>query len=350
MAKDISGNVVNKISFEIDRRSWANLDKFQKRIADVKKQLSGLSGNIKVNAVVSSINKVTRATTAGIQKIERAKKQSGGIGLEFGKAKGSDRNYASWWTDALKSRSDAEKRYYAEALRMNKDFDNKRTQQAMNQRRVDNARNMMSSRLSTAGASDKVKTTAFNRFDTFSQQMLAGKMTATEFSRAVNQSTSSLLRQSSASKNAQMSMRGLRSELIQATAAYSAFAVGANIFKTGKEFDSLAAGMTLFAGGDEGVKETMSFLRNESERLGINFEQAAQNYTKFAIVARNKMTQGQTRELFTGFSEYATVLQVDQHRFGRGINALQQMMSKTTVTSEELKQQLAENIPGFSIC
>lgn len=310
MAKDISGNVVNKISFEIDRRSWANLDKFQKRIADVKKQLSGLSGNIKVNAVVS--------------KFDRVQKAVGANGLR-----------------------NQQKDYNAHIALYQKHKNKMSEINAMNQRRVDNARNMMSSRLSTAGASDKVKTTAFNRFDTFSQQMLTGKMTATEFSRAVNQSTSSLLRQSSASKNAQMSMRGLRSELIQATAAYSAFAVGANVFGTGKELQSLEAGMLIFAKDGAGVKREMDWLISKSQELGTNFMVAAQEYTKFSIVAKNKMSDPEAKRLFVAYSELATVQQMDPTRFHRGMNALVQMLSKGSLMSEEVKGQWNQGLTSL---
>ena len=44
----VSGKLVNKISFEIDKKSWDNLNKFSKKITDLKNQMKGLSSGIKV--------------------------------------------------------------------------------------------------------------------------------------------------------------------------------------------------------------------------------------------------------------------------------------------------------------
>jgi phage tail tape-measure protein len=127
---------------------------------------------------------------------------------------------------------------------------------------------------------------------------------------------------------------------VQATAAYTAFSAGASVFKTGKEFDSLDASMRLFAKDDAGVAKTMAYIRSESERLGTNLQQATEGFTKFSIVARNKMTESQRMEFFSGFSEYATVMQIDQHRFQRSMMAIQQMLSKSKISSEELNSRL----------
>lgn len=357
MAKDISGSVVNKISFDIDKKSWANLDKFQKRISDVKKQLSGLSGNIRVSAVVSQFDKVqkavgakTKANTqkehnqqviaqqkhvAKLNKINKAnssKAFGSFVQQQFGGSSGNKASNTAF-ADMLKRENREIAQAHAEALRMNKKYDTARNDAMNRQRRVTNAENMMAFRLNRGGASSSAKAIGMSELSRYSEQYMKGAMTATEFSRAVNQSTSSLIAQSQAAVKSRVSTNSLRRELIQATAAYSAFSVGANIFQTGKDFDSMKASMQLFAGNESGVMETMSFLRSESERLGINFKEAAQNFTKFAIVSRNKMSKTQTRELFSGFSEYATVLQVDQNRFSRGMMAIQQMMSKGKISS-----------------
>jgi phage tail tape-measure protein len=164
-------------------------------------------------------------------------------------------------------------------------------------------------------------------------------MSIKEYNQAVTAATQAQVRQAIAVRNNAMSMRSFRQELVQATAAYTAFSAGANIFNTVKEFDSLGASMRLFAKDDAGVADTMAYLNSESERLGINFAQAAEGFTKFSIVSRNKMTESQRKEFFSGFSEYATVMQIDQYRFQRSLMAVQQMMSKGKISSEELRLQ-----------
>ena len=69
MANNISGKVVNEIEFKINKKSWDNLTRFQQKITNVKRQLSGLNKSIKVQAVVNSINKVTSATGRASQKM-----------------------------------------------------------------------------------------------------------------------------------------------------------------------------------------------------------------------------------------------------------------------------------------
>lgn len=367
MANNISGKVVNEIEFKINKKSWDNLTRFQQKITNVKRQLSGLKGSIKVQAIVSQVNQVTRAVSQGTKKIERA--QKGGVGLEFGKAKGSDRTYSSWWVDALKKKEadiKAEQKAANKSTKIVKDkYDshtklfekhvkdrNKIEQQI--EYRTQGTQMAFARRMTGATPTQNAqlltgRSAAFASIATANAALRDGTITLKQYNQQVNHAVQSNMRLARVNSNAAFSFKDMRSELVQLTAAYTAFAAGVNIFQTGKEFDSLQAGMRLFAKDDAGVKETMSFLRSESERLGTNFEQAAQSFTKFAIVARNKMSKEQTRELFTGLSEYATVMQIDQYRFQRSMMAIQQMMSKGKISSEELRLQLAENLPGFSI-
>lgn len=374
MAQDISGNVTNKISFQIDSKSWANLAKFQKRIAHVKKQLSGLSGNIKVNAVVNGINKVTAATTRGIQKVERAKKAAkGGIGLEFGKAKGSDTTYSNWWKDALNQQSLQQKAMLTDAYAMNKSFDRKiKNQQkgmlneaySMNrqydkinaaklgmQGKANSARERVSLAESSLdfkmrGASSNTRAEAFRQFKDISSQYTAGSISARQFTQSVNQSATSLLRAERAATRNRASLGDLRSGLIQATAAYSAFAAASKIARTGMDFEGIQASMKVFAGSDANVGKEIAYITAQADRLGISFQDAANNYTKFSIVTKDTLSQGTRRSVFEGIGEYATVLQADAQQVNRAYNAINQMFSKETIMSEELKGQLAEALFG----
>lgn len=307
MTQNISGNVTNKVRFIIDKKSWDNLALFQKKITNLKRQLGGLNSSIKVNAVVNSVSKVNRAVTRN--SISEKKREY-------------DAHIMMYRKHQSKMQQSQNK------IRSNIDLVSASAQNRLNP-------NLQGNVLSSA------------RYSHFKNEMArlnaeyAKHGNIRRYRTEVNHLTSGLLRQERAAKANAISMRSLRGDLIQATAAYTAFSVAANIFTTGKEFDSLQAGMLLFAGNQEGVRDTMTFLRGESERLGINLQQAAEQFTKFSIVSRNKMTQGQREEFFTGLSEYATVMQVDQHRFQRSMMAIQQMMSKGKISSEELRLQLA---------
>ena len=71
MANNVSGKVVNEMQFKINKKSWDNLTQFQNKITNIKRQLSGLKGSIRVGAVVSEVNKVTNAVARGTGKIKK---------------------------------------------------------------------------------------------------------------------------------------------------------------------------------------------------------------------------------------------------------------------------------------
>jgi hypothetical protein len=349
MANDISGNVTGKIAFRIDKKSWDNLALFQKKMTSVKRQMSGLKGSIKVNAVVNSINKVTKATEAGYKKINKAKGKLGSSRGDVSHLFPDERNRSNASTTRF---ADMLRREEAQAIKARtnvhaaeiRDFNNLQRrksdiQSRWDRRRFERAKREQHIQYRASGMEHAFRqrlgagTSGFQSAMTQGQsgiaaataQYRAGKMTMKQYNQAVTQTTQSLIRQGVVNKQNATTFRSLRTDLLQATAAYTAFSVGANIFNTGKHFDSLKASMQLFAGDEAGVADTMVYLRRESERLGINLEQAAEQFTKFSIVARNKMNQTEREDFFSGFSEYATVLQVDQHRFGRSMMAIQQI-------------------------
>lgn len=364
MTNTVTGSVINKVKFEIDSKSWQNLNKFQKRIADVKKQLAGLSGNIKVNAVVGQIEKVSRATgkAAKAQKDYNAhvvryqkemhKAHGQGISENARRNKGFLKSGTYGAADnnahlvAYRKHLKEVEKMHGRALEMNKRFDNRTGSQRpvrTPQQKADDIRQQTSARLSGGGGSSRLTGSRLSQFDSrfavLSSAYINGGVQLSVFRSQVNALTADLLRQERQAKSTAMGLGDIRSSLIQMTAAYTGFSVAANVFNTGKEFDSLTASMKLFAKDDAGVKAEMKFISDEAERLGINFQEAATQYTKFSIVARNKLSEEDRKGLFTGFSEYATVLQVDQYRFSRGMMAIQQMLSKSKISSEELRLQ-----------
>lgn len=364
MTNTVTGSVINKVKFDIDSKSWQNLNKFQKRIADVKKQLAGLSGNIKVNAVVGQIEKVSRATgkAAKAQKDYNAhvvryqkemhKAHGQGISENARRNKGFLKSGTYGAADnnahlvAYRKHLKEVEKMHGRALEMNKRFDNRTGSQRpvrTPQQKADDIRQQTSARLSGGGWSSRLTGSRLSQFDArfaaLSSAYINGGVQLSVFRSQVNALTADLLRQERQAKSTAMGLGDIRSSLIQMTAAYTGFSVAANVFNTGKEFDSLTASMKLFAKDDAGVKAEMKFISDEAERLGINFHEAATQYTKFSIVARNKLSEEDRKRLFTGLSEYATVLQIDQYRFQRSMMAISQMLSKQRISSEELRLQ-----------
>ena len=97
----------------------------------------------------------------------------------------------------------------------------------------------------------------------------------------------------------------------------------------------------------QGSQQALAFVRNEANRLGIDFKAAAQSYTQLAAAARGTSLEGEkAQRVFSAVAEASRVLNLSSDQTAGAINALQQMISKGTVSSEELKQQLGERLPG----
>lgn len=142
------------------------------------------------------------------------------------------------------------------------------------------------------------------------------------------------------------SLSSLRSTLGMAGAAYAAFNAGSSVIRQGQFFQGMDATMTMVSDSSEEAAKRIKFLKDQSYRLGLDLKIASQGYVQMSVNSEGILSKAQNNELFTGYSEYATALQVDPVKFQRGITAIGQMMGKGQVMAEELKGQLAEGIPG----
>lgn len=141
-------------------------------------------------------------------------------------------------------------------------------------------------------------------------------------------------------------LRSLRRSIINVTAAYTAFSGAKRVMEAGQFFQTQEATMLMVTKDARKAGEELEFIRNEAYRLGLDLEIATNGFTQMAVNGRKVMDNTQLHELFTGFSEYATAMGVDRVRYRRSIMAIQQMMGKGQIYAEELKQQLAEALPG----
>ncbi len=71
----IQGNVTGKIKFNIDKKSWDNLETFQKKLKSVKAQMAGLGSTTLVNSVTKAQNTISKNKVANVQKETKAEKE-----------------------------------------------------------------------------------------------------------------------------------------------------------------------------------------------------------------------------------------------------------------------------------
>lgn len=90
-----------------------------------------------------------------------------------------------------------------------------------------------------------------------------------------------------------------------------------------------------------------AFFRAEAERLKLDIESLQGPYSGFLVALKGTVLEGQpARDIFTGIATAARVLSLSTDDLRGVFLALEQMVSKGTVSAEELRGQLGERLPG----
>lgn len=380
MAESITGNVVGKIKFTIDKPSWDNLDKFQKKLTSVKKQMSNMHKTINVNAVTNATKKVADVTTKADKAVTEAKiktnkqlerhfKQQQDNMLRMRKdyikrqeqmVRGANKNAGmsdrlSWLFPSSHPTMSASKSLLAMQLReedkLAKDYTKRRDRvvaardkaNAARRKRKSGAVNAQSAYMDSVNAFMTVKESqvrneairkGFYGTDKYAENMKAlqkayadnvGLGNIKQFRANVNGVVNGMHTVQRAAEASKVTFASLRSEMVQLTAAYTAFSVAQNIVQTGFAFEGLRASAKVFAKDDAGVAEHMNFIREQAYRLGVDLKTATKEFTKFSIATKSTLSRKDQRELFVGISEYARVMGVSQQDYERAFRAVQQI-------------------------
>lgn len=111
--------------------------------------------------------------------------------------------------------------------------------------------------------------------------------------------------------------------------------------------ERLSTSLKFATGSAAEAAREQKFLRDTVYTLGLELDSASVAYTKIAAAARGTAMEGEnTRSLFVAVSKAAATLGLSAADADGALLALSQMMSKGTVSAEELRGQLGERIPG----
>jgi len=111
--------------------------------------------------------------------------------------------------------------------------------------------------------------------------------------------------------------------------------------------EKYTAAMEATAGSSAAAAREIQFIREESQRLGLNFVETAGAFAKFSASTKNTSIEGEaTRKIFVGVSEAVTAMKLSGDEANGIFLALSQMMSKGKISAEELNGQLGERLPG----
>lgn len=163
--------------------------------------------------------------------------------------------------------------------------------------------------------------------------------------------TQALNKQSNATHNANFATKSLVKSATHLLATYaSVFALiqgGRAFFDLGKDIESTRAVMLAATGDTKSAEQAFGFVSEQAIRLGQSVKVSAKSFAKFGAAARGSgLSLEETKEIFKGISEVNLAFQLDAQSSGLAFLAFEQMLSKGTVSMEELRRQLGERWPG----
>lgn len=166
-----------------------------------------------------------------------------------------------------------------------------------------------------------------------------------------------LTRIASGAKSASLQMAGLQNAFngtFQVGSLLRSLLGSLTIGELGREFFKATNAAIAFRSQMSVVsKETgfanlqLGYIQETANKFGVDVNQAESGFAKLSIAAKKSGgSVQQTRQVFEGFSGAMTVLGTSTERQGDVWLALQQVLNKGYLSSEELNQQLNEQLPG----
>lgn len=154
------------------------------------------------------------------------------------------------------------------------------------------------------------------------------------------------------SRSAMSITQRLRGEVLAlATAYFGLFGAIQELQEVTNVFMQIEASqnrmLVAFNGNAAVSAREMRFIREEADRLGVQFGVLAQEYSKFAIAARGTALEGEeARRIFMAVAEAARVNKLSMDQMEGTYLALTQMLSKGAVSMEELRRQMGDRLYG----
>ena len=153
-----------------------------------------------------------------------------------------------------------------------------------------------------------------------------------------------------ASKNVDV-LGSLKTQVLAVGAAYVSFnaAIGGAkaVIDAALAQERLNNTLKVGLGTQQAATQEIKFLREEADRLGLEFAGTAQQYAKLTVASKGTELQGQkTRDIFLSVAKASTVLGLSADQTQGALTAIEQIISKNTVSTEELRGQLGERLTG----
>ena len=123
-------------------------------------------------------------------------------------------------------------------------------------------------------------------------------------------------------------------------------AVGVNEIRKAGQDQQRMENMLLFSTkSQEEYARSLKYVREESERLGLNSVELGKAFAQVNMSAREKMPETQRRKMFTEMSEYIMVTGAGQEDQKLIFKAVNQMFSLGRIMAEEMNQLTERGVP-----
>lgn len=120
-----------------------------------------------------------------------------------------------------------------------------------------------------------------------------------------------------------------------------------NVFNLIKQIESLNFALVTVTKTQELFIRSQLFLQDITKRYGQDIISTTERYTKFLAAAQqSNIAVEETEKIFESVTKASAVLGLKTHELTGVYLALEQMLSKGKVTTEELRRQLGERLPG----
>jgi tape measure domain-containing protein len=168
---------------------------------------------------------------------------------------------------------------------------------------------------------------------------------------AINRNKQKIADMPSATKRLGGAFGTLAKSIISAAAAYLGFqqaiSLVKNVFTTTRNLDALDFSMKKVITDQREFAQTQEFLSKITDSYGAELIATTERYIKFRAAAQqSNLTAKDTQQIFGSMTKIAGTLGLRTDELTGVYLALEQMLSKGKVTTEELRRQLGERIPG----
>jgi len=120
-----------------------------------------------------------------------------------------------------------------------------------------------------------------------------------------------------------------------------------NLFDVGKEVSMLNISFEAVFGSAQKAASEMAYVKKVSDDMGQNLYVVAKQFKGLSAAAMNTVMEGQgVHDIFRAITKASASLGLSSYETEGALYAVQQMISKGTVQSEELRGQLGERLPG----